>query len=189
MKMSAETHVRRKRLPLPRSPMVVNGNNGADEDIQRKTSDPSWSRKFGVAFRGLRVAAFTEKSFVVHFLMTGLAVAAGFVLGISAVEWCILILCVSLAISAELLNTGLERLAKAITREYHPEIRDALDIASAAVLVIAIGAVLLALLVLGDADELTVFRRSTRALSIEPVAELESLGNVFVSNVADVFAD
>ena len=52
-------------------------------------------------------------------------------------------------ISAELLNTAIERLARAITRKYHPEIRDALDVSSAAVLIIAIGAVLLAMLILG----------------------------------------
>jgi diacylglycerol kinase len=37
-------------------------------------------------------------------------------------------------------NTAIEHLARAVTREPNPEVRDALDVASAAVLMAALGA-------------------------------------------------
>jgi diacylglycerol kinase len=64
---------------------------------------------------------------------------AGGIVELSDERWCIYILCVTVVLSAELFNTSIEHLARAVTREQHPEIRDALDIASGAVLMAAIG--------------------------------------------------
>ena len=111
----------------------------------------SWKQKFSVAGRGIKIAVLQEKSFAFHFTVTGLVIAAGFVLGISRIEWCIIVLAIMAGLTTELLNTSIERLAKAITRETNPDIRDALDIASGAVSTIAIGAVVLAVLVIGNA--------------------------------------
>ncbi|MCG8450189.1 MAG: diacylglycerol kinase family protein [Pirellulales bacterium] len=115
------------------------------------SSEPGWVKKFTVAARGLYVAVSQEKSFIPHFAITAAVVVIGFALGISRIEWCIVVLCVMAGLGMELLNTAIERLAQAITREFHPDIRDALDIASAAVLIISIGAAVLGVLVLGNA--------------------------------------
>ena len=116
-----------------------------------RIENPTWARKFAVAFRGLWVAITEENSFVVHFLVTGAVLIAGLVLGLQKWEWCVVVLCVMAGLSTELLNTAIERIAKVITREYHPEVRNALDIASSAVLIISIGAAVLGLVVLGGA--------------------------------------
>lgn len=122
-----------------------------------QSTDPTWKQKFAVAGRGLWVAFTEEKSFVVHFLVTGGVIVAGVLLGLEKWEWCVVVLCVMAGLSTELLNTAIERLSKVITREYHPEIRNALDIASGAVLVISIGASILGLTVLGTALWRVVF--------------------------------
>ena len=64
-------------------------------------------------------------------------------------RWCIYILCVTVVLAAELFNTAIERLARAVTREEHPEIRDALDIAAGAVLMTSIGAGIVGVLMIG----------------------------------------
>ena len=74
---------------------------------------------------------------------------AGWTLGISRTEWCLLILCIAVVMAAELFNSALEQLAKAITEEKNSHIRNGLDIASGAVLVAAIGAAVIGVLVLG----------------------------------------
>lgn len=74
--------------------------------------------------------------------------AVGWWLQVSHAQWLVLVLCVTMVIAAELFNSAIEHLARAITREEHPEIRDALDIASGAVLVAAIGASIVGLLVI-----------------------------------------
>jgi len=108
-----------------------------------------WIRRFADAVRGVQVAMPGEASFLVHFLVATLVIIAGAVLAVSAMRWCLLVICITVVLTAEMFNTAIERLARAVTRDQHPEIRDALDIASAAVLVAAIGAAVVGLIVLG----------------------------------------
>lgn len=109
----------------------------------------SWLRKFGNACRGIKIAVRAEVSFFVHLFVTAIVLVTGLQLGISRLEWCLLVLSIAGVITAELCNTAIERLARAITRTEHPEIRDALDMASGAVLAASLGAAVVGLIVLG----------------------------------------
>ncbi len=115
---------------------------------QRKESS-GWSQKFRHAFRGLRISSRGQDSFLIHIPVACFVLAAAAQLHVNTLSWCILVLCIVIVISAELFNTAIEYLAKAITDEFNPQIRDALDIASAAVLVAALGASVVGALVLG----------------------------------------
>lgn len=101
-----------------------------------------WSLKFRNAFRGIRVGVRGESSFYIHFLVSGLVFIASVVLKVSLLEWCVLLACMGTVLSAELFNSALERIAKAVTQERNDHIRDTLDIASGAVLVASIFAAL-----------------------------------------------
>jgi len=82
----------------------------------------------------------TQRSFWVH-LPVAVAVLIGAALhGVSQVEWAILIVCIAMVLSAELFNSALEHLSQAITEDENEHIRNALDVASGAVLVVSIGA-------------------------------------------------
>jgi diacylglycerol kinase (ATP) len=72
--------------------------------------------------------------------MAAAVVTAAIVLRVSLVEWCLLGLCITLVLAAEALNTAIERLAKAIRPDHDPQVGAALDMASGAVLICAIGA-------------------------------------------------
>jgi diacylglycerol kinase len=74
-------------------------------------------------------------------------VVAGIVWNLDAWEWGVVGLCVIVVLVAELFNTALEELAKAVDPASNPHIRDALDVASTAVLVAALGSVALGALV------------------------------------------
>ncbi len=108
-----------------------------------------WAKKFADAGRGITIAIRSEVSFAVHLSVTALVLVAGVGLGISRWEWCLIVICVAIVLAAEMFNTSVERLAQAITGETRAEIRDALDIASGAVLIVAIGAASIGLLILG----------------------------------------
>jgi len=56
-------------------------------------------------------------------------------------EWCDLTIAVVLVWVAETFNTGLEVLSNAVTPERHPVVKIAKDVAAAAVLIAALGAV------------------------------------------------
>lgn len=106
-----------------------------------------WRHKFACAFRGLVVGVRNQNSFAVHIPMTLAVVGLATWLAVSPLEWAILILCITIVCSAELFNSAIEHLAKAITEEQHPEIRNALDVASGAVLMASMGAAVVGLMI------------------------------------------
>jgi diacylglycerol kinase (ATP) len=104
---------------------------------------------FRYALAGLRTLLLTQHNAWLHAAATVVVAAAGLVLGLSRAEWCWLVLAMTLVWVAEALNTALEFLADAVTQEFHPLILQAKDVAAAAVLIAAIGAVVVGLLVFG----------------------------------------
>lgn len=99
-----------------------------------------WSEKFRDAFRGTWLAVSRERCFLVHGPMAVAVAVVAAVIGVSLVEACLLILCVTVVVAAELFNTALEYLAREITRNHNPGIAAALEISSGAVLIAALGA-------------------------------------------------
>ncbi len=109
----------------------------------------SWLGKFADAFRGLFHALLTEWSFAAHLPVAAAAVALAAWLGIDRVEWCLVVLAIGGVIAAEVFNTSVESLARALDSGPDQRIKDALDTASAAVLVAVGAAILVGLLVFG----------------------------------------
>ena len=97
----------------------------------------SWKSKFGYAFRGLRRAFRTQHSFAIHLLIACVVVAAAAVLRVTTIEWGLIVAAIGMVLVAETFNTAIESLARAVHTQFHPRLRDALDIASAAVLLAA----------------------------------------------------
>ncbi len=97
----------------------------------------SWKSKFGYAFRGLRRAFRTQHSFAIHLLIACVVVAAAAVLRVTTIEWGLIVAAIGMVLVAETFNTAIESLARAVHMQFHPRLRDALDIASAAVLLAA----------------------------------------------------
>jgi diacylglycerol kinase len=76
-------------------------------------------------------------------------IVAAAILRVDAIEWCLLTGCIAVVFVAELFNTSLEFLAKAITADHHPAIRQALDVAAAAVLFAACGSAVVGVIIFG----------------------------------------
>lgn len=98
-----------------------------------------WKQKFADAFRGLREGVRGASSFRVHFLVAAAVLTAAAVLRMDTVQWSVLLLCIAGVLAAEMFNSALEFMARSITADENPHIRDALDIASGAVLTAAFG--------------------------------------------------
>lgn len=96
--------------------------------------------KFRDAFRGMKAGVRGQSSFFVHFFMTAAVIAAAVALRVDLVEWCILLVCIALVLTAEMFNSALESMAKAITGESDPHLENSLDIGGGAVLTASIGA-------------------------------------------------
>jgi len=85
----------------------------------------------------------------IHAVATAVVVGAGLMTRLSAAEWCAIVLAIVAVWVAEGLNTALEFLADATNPAFHPLIGKAKDVAAGAVLLAAIGAVVVGLLVFG----------------------------------------
>ena len=107
----------------------------------------SWSRKFQVAAWGMLHSFGQQSSFYVHLPAAALVFGLGFWLQLDRASWCLLILCIGAVLAAELFNTSLERIARAITDKPDENVRAALDVASGAVLLTSLTAVVIGLLV------------------------------------------
>jgi diacylglycerol kinase len=73
--------------------------------------------------------------------ITVVTIAVG--LGVSTTEWGTLLLCIAFVISAEMVNSAIERLCDVVQEEYHPVIKIVKDVAAGAVLFISIVAVII----------------------------------------------
>jgi len=110
-------------------------------DAPRKPA--GWFGKFAAAVAGCKYGIRGQSSFFVHFFVAGLVIVAATVLQASFVEWCLLGLCIQTVLVAEMFNSALEWLARAITHQHDKQIGIALDVASGAVLIAALGAAIL----------------------------------------------
>jgi diacylglycerol kinase (ATP) len=106
-------------------------------------------RSFGYAFRGMYELVRYEPNAQIHFLAAIAAVAMGFWLGISAAEWCAIIICIAVVFAAEAFNTAIEKLVDHLFTDYHETARVAKDVAAGAVLFCAIGAAMIGAIIFG----------------------------------------
>lgn len=102
---------------------------------------------FKYAFKGLADLFRSQPNARIHLLATFVVSIAGFYYHISAIEWCLVLLAIAMVISAEGFNTAIEYLTDLVSPDYHPLAGKTKDVAAAAVLVCAIGAVLVGLLI------------------------------------------
>lgn len=110
---------------------------------------PKVLRSFRFARQGIIDLFRYENNAKVHLAVAVMVVAAGFWLGLSATEWALIVTQIGLVWAAEGFNTALEKLCDRVTTNHDPLIRAAKDLASGAVLILVIVAVLVGLLIFG----------------------------------------
>jgi diacylglycerol kinase (ATP) len=106
-------------------------------------------RGFGHAGRGVLHAFREQRNFRVHCAITLAVPVAGVVLRLTYIEWLFIVFAIGLVLGAELLNSAIEALGDAITREHHPLIGQAKDLGAAGVLVCAIAAAVIGGIIFG----------------------------------------
>ena len=92
-------------------------------------------KAFRFALKGMATLWREEPTTRFHAVTSLAAVALGFWAGLGRIEWVLVVLFIGLAWFAEAVNTAVERAADAVTLEHHPLIGKAKDVASAAVLI------------------------------------------------------
>jgi diacylglycerol kinase (ATP) len=106
-------------------------------------------RSIKCAIAGIRVMIASQHNAWIHAAATVLVVAVSWSFGLTRAEWCWIILAVISVWTAEALNTAFEFLTDVASPEFHPVAAQAKDVAAGAVLITALGSVLIGLLILG----------------------------------------
>jgi diacylglycerol kinase len=133
----------------PRGPSAVTHVSSAEvsERAPRPRSPHPWRSKFYVAFRGIAFGVRGQSSFRVHFVFAVLVPVAAAVLRCDAVEWCLLLGCIGLVLTTELLNSTVEMLFRGLDGKAQDRVWPCLDMAAGAVLVASLTAVVIGLII------------------------------------------
>lgn len=90
------------------------------------------------ALSGIAHAFRSRINLRIHIAIAAVVVAAGFFLGVSEIEWCILLVCIGAVLSAELFNTSLpQRMRRELPATMEPD-PVSFDIAAGAMLVVCL---------------------------------------------------
>lgn len=106
-------------------------------------------QSFQYAFAGWWHVLRTQPNAWIHAALSVAVVILGWWLDLSRLDWVVLILTFMAVWIAEIFNTALEAVVDMTSPAHHPLAKVAKDVAAAAVLVGACGAILIGLLILG----------------------------------------
>ena len=99
------------------------------------------------ALEGLLLMLKTQPNARIHLAATIVVVLAGFYYEITAAHWAIITLTILSVWVAETLNTAFEYLCDVTNPEFHPAVKKAKDISACAVLISALGAIIIGLII------------------------------------------
>ncbi len=102
---------------------------------------------FRFAFRGLIDLFKSQANARIHVAAAAAVVLAGVYFQISRTEWIAVTVCILLVFSLEAMNTAIEYLTDLVSSDLHPLAGKAKDVAAAAVLLAALGAILIGLII------------------------------------------
>jgi diacylglycerol kinase len=107
------------------------------------------AKSFQYAYEGWWHVLRTQHNAWIHAVISLAVFVAAFWLKVSNGDWAVLVLTIMAVWMAEFMNTAIEAVVDMMMPEIHPLAKVAKDVAAAAALVGAIGAVIIGLLILG----------------------------------------
>lgn len=107
------------------------------------------ARSFRHAFAGIWVMLRTQHNAWLHAVATIVVVGAGLAVGLDGADWRWLVLTIVMVWVAEAMNTAFEHLCDVVSPDFHASVKVAKDVAAGAVLICAIGAVVMGWLIFG----------------------------------------
>ncbi|MBQ6847249.1 MAG: diacylglycerol kinase family protein [Oscillospiraceae bacterium] len=131
----------------------------------KKCRKGGFLKSFGYAARGVLYAIRNERNFRVHLCVTLYVLVFSIIGAPPRDDVARLFLCIGLVMSAELVNTALEKMCDTVTEEKNEKIKIAKDTAAGAVLISAIMATVVGLITFLNPP---VFNRVVKTLSDMP---------------------
>lgn len=122
----------------PISPLPAPPESFLEEPASPPRRKRPWLAKFWDALRGWKFGIRGHSSFFVHFFFSALVLAAAGILRCELEQWCLLLLCIGLVLTAELFNSAVETLFHGLDDSTKEKTWKCLDISAGAVLMASI---------------------------------------------------
>lgn len=111
-------------------------------NVKRVHDHPMWAA-FDFAFQGILYATRTQRNMRIHLVAASLALFASLYLRLERAYVAVVVIAIVLVIAFELVNTAIEAVVDLMTVAHHPLAKVAKDAAAGAVLVAAMGSVII----------------------------------------------
>ena len=118
------------------------------KDLKKRNITPKTvMQTFTNSLNGIRCYARDGKSIILYLVGVILEVLFAILFNVSGLEWILIIVMLGIILSVELLNTAIEAVCDAVTKEFNPLIKIAKDCGSGATFVVSTVTVILNLII------------------------------------------
>lgn len=104
---------------------------------------------FKNAFAGVFWALRSQPNFRVHLILSVFALWLGWYFKMTRLETVVIVFTIVLGLAAEMINTSLESMTDLITKEWRQEAKIAKDVSAGMMLIVSIGALIIAGIIFG----------------------------------------
>ena len=119
-----------------------------ESDIKRRNFTPQGVfQTISNSVNGIKCYAKDGKSIILYILGVILEIVMGIVYHINGLEWILIVCILGIILSIELLNTGIEAVCDAITKDYNSFIKIAKDCGSGATMIAVLVALILNIII------------------------------------------
>jgi diacylglycerol kinase (ATP) len=108
----------------------------------------SWKAAFKNAFEGCFYAFTTQRNFIIHLILSLLAIILAWWLKISFERFLFLIFAIVFGLTIEMVNTAFEKTIDLITEEFNLKAKIAKDLAAGMMLLVSLGLAIIGFLIL-----------------------------------------
>lgn len=115
--------------------------------ILKRQGKSGFIESVGHALDGIEYTVSHERNFRIEIVFAILVTIASFILKVSLLEWCLLILIIGMVLALEMVNTAMERCVDLVTKDYKELAKNAKDIAAGAVFIMSLFAIVLGVLI------------------------------------------
>lgn len=115
--------------------------------MKRILSIKKLKNSFKYAFRGLKLIFKKERNVYLFLIISIISIIAGFILQISSIEWCFIIILIGLVYAFEFLNSFVEMLLDIVNKSYNNKVKDIKDVFAASTLIMSVVAAIIALII------------------------------------------
>ena len=115
--------------------------------ILEKQGKSSFFESVGHALDGIQYTIVRERNFRIEFLAAIVVTIMSYVLKVTLIEWCILVLTIGIVLALELVNTAIERTVDLVTKDYLELAKAAKDVSAGAVFIMSLFSVVIGILI------------------------------------------